>query len=128
MKDATAGQVLWESSQWDLNSSEEQKVEFPAAMLACGAIGREIVFYSKKIMNDFSIRQQMSVGGQVVEEFSFNFGFVMPNTTNSWEQVIEADEGQVMPAEVLSGNLVVDTQFCVKGVPFATQSYRVFYV
>ena len=57
--------------------------------------------------------------GQVIEEFGFDFGFVMPNTTNSWEQVIDADVGQVMPAEVLSGNLIVDTYFYVKGVQFA---------
>ena len=70
----------------------------------------------------------MSLHGQVVEEFGFDFGFVMPNSTNSWEQVIDAEEGQVMPAEVLSGNLLVDTYFCVKGQPFAHQKYRVFYV
>ena len=57
--------------------------------------------------------------GQVIEEFGFDFGFVMPNTTNSWEQVIDADVGQVMPAEVLSGNLIVDPFFYVKGVQFA---------
>ena len=61
----------------------------------------------------------MSMQGQVIEEFGFDFGFVMPNTTNSWEQVIDADVGQVMPAEVLSGNLVVDTYFYAKGVQFA---------
>ena len=128
MKDAEAGRVLWESTEWDLTSGEEQKVEFPSQMLSCRAIGREIVFYSKKIMQDFSIRQVMSIHGQVIEEFGFEFGFVMPNTTNSWEQVIDAEEGQVMPAEVLSGNLIVDTFFCVKGVAFAQQKYRVFYV
>mgnify|MGYP003848189929 CR=1 FL=1 len=47
---------------------------------------------------------------------------------SQWEQVIDAEEGQVMPAEVLSGNLIVDTFFCVKGVAFAQQKYRVFYV
>ena len=56
MKDAEAGQVLWESTEWDLTSNEEVKVEFPAAMLSCKAIGREMVFYSKKIMQEFSIR------------------------------------------------------------------------
>ena len=66
--------------------------------------------------------------GQVIEEFGFDFGFVMPNTTNSWEQVIDADVGQVMPAEVLSGNLIVDTFFYVKGVQFAQQRYRIYYV
>ena len=63
-----------------------------------------------------------------MEEFGFDFGFVMPNTTNSWEQVIDAEVGQVMPAEVLSGNLIVDTYFCTKGVSFAHQRYRVYYV
>ena len=128
MKDAEAGRNLWESNDWDLTSNEEKKVEFPAAMLSCRAVGREIVFYSKKIMHDFSIRQVMSLHGQVIEEFGFDFGFVMPNTTNSWEQVIDAEEGQVMPVEILSGNLVVDTYFCVKGVSFAHQKYRVYYV
>ena len=128
MKDVEKGTILWESNQWDLSSSEEVKVEFPAGMLACAAIGREIVFFSKKIMHDFSIKQVMTMQGQVIEEFSFDFGFVMPNTTNSWEQIIDAEVGQVMPAEVLSGNLLVDTYFCVKGVAFATQRYRIYYV
>ena len=53
--------MLWESDDWNLASDEEVKVEFPAAMLACRAIGRELVFYSKKIMHQFSIRQVMSM-------------------------------------------------------------------
>ena len=56
MKDSEAGQVLWESNEWDLTTGEEVKVEFPSSMLECKAVGREIVFYSKKIMHDFSIR------------------------------------------------------------------------
>ena len=61
MKDAEAGEVFWESTTWDLASSEEQRVEFPKRMLSCRAIGREIIFYSKKLMRDFSIRQVMSL-------------------------------------------------------------------
>ena len=53
----------------------------------------------------------MSLIGQIVEQLDFNFGFVIPNSTNSWDQTIEADIGNVMTAEVLSGNLVVDTFF-----------------
>ena len=56
MKDAEQGTVLWEGSDWNLASDEEQKVEFPAGMLACRAVGREMVFYSKKLMHQFSIR------------------------------------------------------------------------
>ena len=62
-------------------------------MLECNSVGREITFYSKKPMHNFSIKQVMSMGGQVVEEFQFNFGFVIPGSTNSWEQVIDADVG-----------------------------------
>ena len=79
-------------------------------------------------MHNFSIKQIMSMGGQVVEEFQFDFGFVIPGSTNTWEQVIDADVGQVMPAEVLSGNLEVDTYFMVQNVPFAQQKYRIFYI
>ena len=67
-------------------------------------------------------------GQGVIEQFHFDFGFVMPNTTNSWEQIIDADVGQVLPAEILSGNLLVDTYFMVKGVAFAKQRYRIYYV
>ena len=79
------------------------------------------------MMEGFSIKQVMSMGGQPIEQFQFDFGFVIPNTTNSWEQVIDAEVGQVMPAEVLSGNLTVDTYFMVKGVVFAKKSYRIYY-
>ena len=80
-------------------------------MLSCRAISREIVFFSKQKIENFSIVQVMQLHGQTVEQLSFKFGFVIPNSTNSWDQTIEADVGQVMPAEVLSGNLVVKTYF-----------------
>ena len=61
----------------------------------------------------------MSLIGQIVEQLDFNFGFVIPNSTNSWDQTIEADIGNVMTAEVLSGNLVVDTFFMSEEQIFA---------
>ena len=128
MKDAEKGKILWREETWDLTTDDEKACHFPKEMLECTAVGREITFYSKKVMNDFAIRQVMSMGGNVVEEFQFDFGFVIPGSTNSWEQVIDADVGQVMPAEVLSGNLEVDTYFMVKGRPFAHQKYRIYYV
>ena len=70
----------------------------------------------------------MSMMGQLVEALEFKFGFVIPNSTNSWDQTIEAEVGQVMPAEVLSGNLVVDTYFKQGDVILAQTKYRVFYV
>ena len=120
MKDAANGSVLWENSDWDLTSDEEKKVVFPKEMLECTELGREISFYSKKPMTGFAIRQVMSLNEMPIEEFRFDFGFVIPNTTNSWEQVIEVQVGEVLPAEVLSGNLVVDTYFIVNDYVFAS--------
>ena len=61
MKDADKGEVIWESNDWDLTNDEEKKVIFPKSMLECRELGREIVFYSKKVMQGFAIKQVMSI-------------------------------------------------------------------
>ena len=104
-------QTFWKVEDWDLTSQEEQKVELPAEMLKCAAISREIVFYSKNLIENFAIVQKMSMLGQEIERLQFKFGFVIPGSTNSWDQIIEADQPNLLPAEVLSGNLCVDTYF-----------------
>ena len=69
----------------------------------------------------------MYLGDEQIEELGFEFGFVIPKSTNSWEQIIEAEVGLVFPAELLSGNLNVVTKFLSKGTEFARTKYRVFY-
>ena len=69
MKDAEKGSVLWEEAEWDLTTDAEKECKFPKQMLECKAVGREITFFSKKAMQDFSIKQVMSMGGQVIEQF-----------------------------------------------------------
>ena len=128
IKDAESSTVFWEVKDWTLSKAEEQRVEFPKEMLQARAISREIVFFSKNVIEEFAIIQRMSMMGQVIEEHVFKFGFVIPNSTNSWDQTIEAEVGQVMPAEVLSGNLVVDTFFLAKEKVIAHTQYRIFYV
>jgi len=40
--------------------------------------------------------------GRCLEEWYFEFGFVIPNSTNTWQSLIEAaPESQMMPANVL---------------------------
>ena len=130
IKDANnKGKILWQVKQWGLQDSEtEKKVEFPAEMLNCTALSREIVFFSKQKIDQFKIIQRMSLHGQVVEFMEFKFGFVIPNSTNSWDQTIEADVGAVMPASVLSGNLVVDTFFMSGDEILAQTKYRIYYI
>jgi retinal rod rhodopsin-sensitive cGMP 3',5'-cyclic phosphodiesterase subunit delta len=73
---------------------------------------RAINFSSKNAIENFKLTQKAYLMGNLIEEFSFKFGFVMPNSTNNWDQLIEAaDEADMIPFEVLSGNLVMETVF-----------------
>lgn len=51
----------------------------------------------------------------------------MPKTQNSWEQIIHADTEGMIPAEVLSGNLIVETLFISGEYVVHRSDYRVFY-
>ena len=59
--------------------------------------------------------------------FEFKFGFVIPGSTNTWEQVIKVDENP-FPAEMLSGNLVVNTEFYDGDVMISSSKIRIFYI
>lgn len=131
IKDAdNPSNLLWKVENWDVSNDEEIPVQFPKEMLSLKAISREIVFFSAKAIEKFKIVQTMSLEGHgVIERMDFDFGFVIPGSTNSWDQTIEADVGEVMPAEVLSGNLVVDTLFLSnEDKVLAHTKYRVYYV
>ena len=54
-----------------------------------------------ELIDKFRLEQRIFLHGQCIEEWLFDFGFVIPNSTNTWQQVIEADEGNMIPAEVL---------------------------
>ena len=44
-----------------------------------------------------------------MEEWRFHFGFVIPNSTNTWQQTIEAaEESKMLPAAALDGNVFID--------------------
>ena len=69
----------------------------------------------------------MCLMGQEIENLYFKFGFVMPNSENTWDQIIYADTENMLPAEMLSGNLVVETLF-ISGETIVHRScYRIFY-
>ena len=129
MKDADDRKtVFWEARDWNLASQEENRVDLPAALLKCRAVSREIVFYSKNKIEDFRILQVMKMHGNVIERLEFKFGFVIPGSTNSWDQVIDADQENMIPAAVLSGNLLVETLFMSGQTTLAKTEYRIFYI
>ena len=57
----------------------------------------------------------------------YNFGFVIPDSVNTWEQMITAESGAVMTKEMLSGNLVCETLFREGDEIIASTKYRVYY-
>ena len=110
MKNADTQKLLWECEQWDHNWDKTER--FPKEILECKWVSLEINFSSWDIIEDFQIVQKVSLMGNVIEEWDFKFGFVMPNSENTWQQTIDAaDKEEMIPAEVLSGNMVVETFF-----------------
>lgn len=130
MKDATPGmapRVLWESRAWDCDVHETQ-VSIPASILKCKSVAREIVFSSTEEIHDFRQEQFVYFKESVLERWDFHFGFVIPQSTNTWEQtIVAADEDQMIPADLLTGNVVIDTQFFAGDILIASQRIRVFY-
>jgi len=115
MRNASNGELMWQSGTWgaevlDSTSGDELEAHVPKAILSCRAISREINFTAAKELRNFRLEQRIFFNGQCMEEWLFDFGFVIPGSTNSWQQSIEAAD-QMMPAELLSGNIVIETKF-----------------
>ena len=110
MKDAETQKHLWECQEWDHNWELTER--FPKEILEWKWVSLEINFASRDKIENFRIIQKVSLMGNVIEEWDFKFGFVMPSSVNNWEQVIDAaDKEEMIPAEILSGNMVVETFF-----------------
>merc|ERR1719190_215194 len=111
MRDASTGQILWEHHDWDCSTGETE-AQVPREILKCRQVSREINFSSQELMSSLRLVQTILVNGQHLEEWNFSFGFVIPNSTNTWQQTIEAaDPEEMIPAELLSGNTVMETTF-----------------
>ncbi|KAL5014305.1 hypothetical protein ScPMuIL_008575 [Solemya velum] len=129
LRDADSGKILWQSSD-DLSSPEtEHEARVPKKVLKCRAVSREINFSSKEQMEKFRLEQRVLFKGKCLEEWYFEFGFVIPASTNTWQSVIEAAaENQMMPANVLNGNVIIETLFYDGDLLVSTSKVRIFYV
>ena len=79
-------------------------------------------------MNNFKMTQRVLVFGKCTEEWTFKFGFVIPGSTNTWEQtIIAAPKERMLPASLLSGNLVVETTFTDGPLLVAKTLVRIYY-
>ncbi|XP_005103004.2 retinal rod rhodopsin-sensitive cGMP 3',5'-cyclic phosphodiesterase subunit delta [Aplysia californica] len=129
LRDADNGKVLWQSSD-DLSIPEkEHEARVPKKILKCRAVSREINFSSKEPMDKFRLEQRVLFKGKCLEEWYFEFGFVIPGSTNTWQSLIEAaPESQMMPANVLNGNVVIETRFYDGDMVVSVSRVRIFYV
>uniref|UniRef100_A0A4W3GNL3 Retinal rod rhodopsin-sensitive cGMP 3',5'-cyclic phosphodiesterase subunit delta n=2 Tax=Callorhinchus milii TaxID=7868 RepID=A0A4W3GNL3_CALMI len=129
LRDAETGKVLWQGTE-DLSlPGVEHEARVPKKILKCKAVSRELNFSSSEQMEKFRLEQKVFFKGQCLEEWFFEFGFVIPNSTNTWQSLIEAaPESQMMPANVLSGNVVIETKFYDDDLLVSTSKVRLFYV
>ena len=129
LRDSETGQVIWESTD-DLSKPDREHIaRVPKNVLKCKSVSREINFTSAEAMDKFRIEQRILFKGKVLEEWLFEFGHVIPGSTNTWQSEIDAaPESQMMPADILTGNLVIETKFYDDDLLINPSKVRLFYV
>ena len=128
MRNADTGDIVWEVKDWGEDRySEETDARIPKEILDMKAVTREISFTSKEEMKDFRLQQRIFLHTQCIEEWNFKFGFVIPNSTNNWQQTIHAAP-KTIPAAVLSGNVTIETAFFDEDKLICKSVLRVYYV
>jgi retinal rod rhodopsin-sensitive cGMP 3',5'-cyclic phosphodiesterase subunit delta len=125
MKDASTGKVMWECHGYDLSKNNNENL--PKEILECSEIVREINFSSKEVIENLELIQNFFLNGELIESSRFLFGFVIPNSTNNWEQIIES-KGEMIPYYILSGNLNVETTFLSNGNIIANNMITIYYI
>lgn len=131
MSNAETGEIIWFSNDCQnfLNAKKELKAYIPKKILKCQTVAREIIFSSKELIKKLRVEQSILFEDLESEFFEFSFGFVIPGSTNTWQQTIDADEPEKMMApEVLSGKLVVLTKFYDGDTFICSSSIRIYYV
>ncbi|XP_049865422.1 retinal rod rhodopsin-sensitive cGMP 3',5'-cyclic phosphodiesterase subunit delta [Pectinophora gossypiella] len=129
LRDADTGKILWQHNEDMSNPDVEHEARVPKRILKCRVVSRELNFSSVESMERFRLEQKVLFKGRCLEEWFFEFGYVIPNSTNTWQSVIEsAPESQMMPANVLNGNVVIETKFFDGDLVITTSRVRLFYI
>jgi len=129
LRDADSGKILWKQEEDLSEPDKEHEARVPRSILKCRAVSREVNFTSIEPIEKFRLEQKVLFKGKCLEEWFFDFGFVIPNSTNTWQSLIEAaPESQMMPANVLNGNVVIETKFFDDEIIVSVSKVRLFYV
>jgi hypothetical protein len=81
LMDYDTHKVYWQTSNWDSDAVVRTE-KFPKEILKCAVISRTLNFLSAEEISDFSIVQQVTMDGMVIEELKFDFGFGIPHSIN----------------------------------------------
>ena len=127
MRNGDTGEVMWQVNSWDLNK-EFHTENITKNLLKCKKIIRNVNFSSEEKIEDLELIQNFYLMGELFESSRFKFGFVIPGSTNDWEQIMIAKEDGVLPAEVLSGKLQVETLFLIQGKVLYKNRILIYYV
>ena len=127
MRNGDTGEVMWQVNSWDL-TKEFHTENITKNLLKCKKIIRNVNFSSDEKIEDLELIQNFYLMGELFESSRFKFGFVIPGSTNDWEQIMIAKEDGVLPAEVLSGKLQVETLFLVQGNILYKNRILIYYV
>ena len=127
MKNGENGEVMWEVKSWDL-TKEQHTENITKDLLKCKRIIRNVNFSSDEKIDELELVQNFYLMGELFESSRFKFGFVIPGSTNDWEQIMIAKEDGVLPAEVLSGKLQVETLFLIQGKVLYKNRILIYYV
>jgi len=129
LRDEDSGKILWQGNQDLSETDKEHEARVPKKILKCRAVSRELNFSSIEPMEKLRLEQKVLFKGRCLEEWSFEFGFVIPNSTNTWQSLIEAaPESQMMPAKVLNGNVIIETEFYDGDLFICNSKVRLYYV
>ncbi|CAG9563004.1 unnamed protein product [Danaus chrysippus] len=129
LRDVDTGKILWQHNL-DMSSPDvEHEARVPKRILKSRVVSREMNFSSVESISKFRLEQKVLFKGRCLEEWFFEFGFVIANSTNTWQSIIEsAPESQMMPANVLNGNVIIETKFFDGDLLITTSRVRLFYV
>ncbi|KAI7696166.1 hypothetical protein SSS_10333 [Sarcoptes scabiei] len=129
LRDADSGDILWEGNTDLSKPDQEHEARVPKSILKCRAVSREINFTSIEPIEKFRLEQRVLFKGRCLEEWFFEFGYVIANSTNTWQSLMEAaPESQMMPANVLNGNIIIETKFYDEDLLLSTTHVRLYYV
>ncbi|ENN72545.1 retinal rod rhodopsin-sensitive cGMP 3',5'-cyclic phosphodiesterase subunit delta [Dendroctonus ponderosae] len=129
LRDADSGRVIWQGREDISQPDIEHEARVPQNILKCRAVSREFSFSSKEAIQNFRLEQKVLFKGRCLEEWNFEFGAVLPASTNTWQSTMEAaPESQMMPASVLNGNIVIETKFFDEDLLICTSKVKLFYV